>query len=432
MKALMTSALAVLPELDAREFGAVLDGFATRRVVMLGEASHGTSEFYRSRAAISRHLIQHHGFNLVAVEADWPDAALVDRHVRHRGPAPPPVPRPFERFPTWMWRNREFADFLGWLRRHNAGLAPGARVSFHGLDLYNLHASIASVLAYLEGVDPAAARTARERYGCLTPWQRDPANYGRAALDPGFERCEQAVVQQCRELLRHQLDYAQTDPDSFIDAAQNARLVAAAEAYYRVMYEGGAASWNLRDAHMFDTLAQLLAFKGPRTKAIVWAHNSHVGDARFTDMGARRGEHNIGQLAREAWGDDVALVGQGTHAGTVAAAHDWDDDMQVMTVRPSRFDSIERLCHDAGPPRFLLDFGQPGSQPLNELLAEPRLQRYIGVIYRPDTERWSHYAESILPRQYDAWLWFDQTTALTPLASRQPHDGQPDTFPFGL
>lgn len=410
MKALMTSALAMLPELDTREFGAVLDGFATRRVVMLGEASHGTSEFYRSRAAISRHLIQHHGFNLVAVEADWPDAALVDRHVRHRGPAPPPVPRPFERFPTWMWRNREFADFLGWLRRHNAGLAPSARVSFHGLDLYNLHASIASVLAYLEGVDPAAARTARERYGCLTPWQRDPATYGRAALDPGFERCEQAVVQQCRELLQHQLDYAQADPDSFIDAAQNARLVAAAEAYYRVMVQGGAASWNLRDSHMFDTLAQLLAFKGPRTKAIVWAHNSHVGDARFTDMGAQRGEHNIGQLAREAWGDDL----------------------QVMTVRPSRFDSIERLCHDAGPPRFLLDFGQPRSQPLNELLAEPRLQRYIGVIYRPDTERWSHYAESILSRQYDAWLWFDQTTALTPLASRQPHDGQPDTFPFGL
>jgi erythromycin esterase-like protein len=433
MKALMSSALEPLPDIDAPGFGALLDRFADRRVVMLGEASHGTSEFYRSRAAISRHLIQYHGFNVVAVEADWPDAAAIDRRVRHReAETPAPAKPPFERFPTWMWRNREFGEFIGWLRRHNAGLAPEARVGFHGLDLYNMGASIAAVLAYLDRVDPAAARKARERYGCLTPWQQDPATYGRAALDPDFERCEQAVVQQCRDLLVRRLDDADGNRDSFLDAAQNARLVAAAERYYRVMYHGGAASWNLRDSHMFDTLDQLLQFKGPSAKAIVWAHNSHIGDARATDMGTQRNEHNIGQLAREAWGDRVALVGQGTHTGTVAAAHDWDDDMQVMQVRPSRADSYERLCHDAGPPRFLLDFTAERNRALCELLADPRLERYIGVIYRPDTERWSHYAESVLPRQYDAWLWFDETRALTPLRAEQPHDGVPETYPFGV
>jgi erythromycin esterase-like protein len=331
-----------------------------------------------------------------------------------------------------MWRNREFAEFIGWLRRHNAGLAPEARASFHGLDLYNMGASIAAVLAYLDRIDPDAARKARERYGCLTPWQQDPATYGRAAMDPDFERCEQAVVQQCRDLLVKQLDYADGSRDNFIDAAQNARLVAAAERYYRAMYHGGAASWNLRDSHMFDTLDQLLRFKGPSAKAIVWAHNSHIGDARATDMSKRRNEHNIGQLAREAWGAQVALIGQGTHTGTVAAAHDWDDDMQVMQVRASRVDSYERLCHDAGPPRFLLDFTAERNRAVCELLADPRLERYIGVIYRPDTERWSHYAESILPRQYDAWLWFDNTRALTPLAAEPPHAGVPETYPFGV
>jgi erythromycin esterase-like protein len=432
MSALLSAALEPLPELDAPDFGARLDRYADRRVVMLGEASHGTSEFYLSRAAISRHLIEHHGFNLVAVEADWPDAAAIDREVRQRDDTPPPEQPPFQRFPTWMWRNREFAGFVGWLRRHNAGLAPEARVAFHGLDIYNMRASIAAVLAYLDRIDPAAARTARERYRCLTPWQQDPAHYGRAAMDPGFERCEQGVIQQCRDLLVHQLDYAGRGKDSFIDAAQNARLVAAAERYYRVMYHGGAASWNLRDSHMFETLERLLEFNGPSAKAIVWAHNSHIGDARFTDMGMQRGEHNIGQLARQAWGTQVALIGQGTHTGTVAAAHDWDDDMQVMRVRPSRGDSYERRCHDTGEPRFLLDLGGEHAAPWRKLLLVPHLERYIGVIYRPDTERWSHYAESILPRQFDAWLWFDETRALTPLGAEHRNAGLPDTYPFGV
>ncbi|RZJ10224.1 MAG: erythromycin esterase family protein [Rubrivivax sp.] len=428
----MSTALEVLPDLDDPAFGALFDRFAGRRVVMLGEASHGTSEFYLSRAAITRHLVRRHGFNLIAIEADWPDAAAVDRSLRPRDGDVPPAQRPFERFPRWMWRNREFAGLLGWLRRHNAGRPPEARVRFHGLDLYSLGASIRGVLGYLQRVDPEAARTARQRYACLMRWQQDPITYGRAALDPAFERCEQAVVQQCRELLARQLDLAAHDRDSFLDAAQNARLVASAEAYYRAMYQGGAAGWNLRDSHMFQTLAQLLEHHGPEAKAIVWAHNSHVGDARQTDMGLQRNEHNIGQLARQAWGDGVALIGQGTHAGTVAAAHDWDEDMQVMKLRPSRIDSFERLCHDAGAPRFLLDFTSPPGRALVERLAAPLLERYVGVIYRPETERWSHYADSILPRQYDAWLWFDQTHAVTPLDDHQPHSGVADTFPFGV
>lgn len=432
MSRLLKAALEPLPEFDAPGFGALFDRFARCRVVMLGEASHGTSEFYRSRAAISRHLIERHGFNLVAVEADWPDAAAVDRRIRGRDGAPPGAP-PFQRFPTWMWRNREFAEFVGWLHRHNAAQAPESRVAFHGLDLYNLRASIAAVLSYLDSVDPAAAQAARERYACLTPWQQDPAHYGRAAMDPGFERCEQAVVQQCRDLLVHQLEYAGQDKDSFLDAAQNARLVAAAERYYRVMYHGGAASWNLRDSYMFETLAQLLAFNGPLAKVIVWAHNSHIGDARFTDMGMTRGEHNLGQLARQAWGEQVALIGQGTHIGTVAAADDWDGDMQVMAVRPSRSDSYECLCHDTGVPRFLLDLHPERHVELRQQLRVPRLERYIGVIYRPDSERWSHYAESVLSRQYDAWLWFDETRAVTPLdAEHQPHSDMPETYPFGV
>jgi erythromycin esterase-like protein len=429
---LMQQALEPLPDLDSPAFGALFDRFGDARVVMLGEASHGTAEFYLSRAAISRHLIEHHGFNLVAIEADWPDAALIDRQLRGRGDGASAPQRPLERFPTWMWRNREFASFLGWMRRHNERLAPDDRVAFHGLDIYNMRASIVAVLDYLDRVDPEAARTARDRYRCLSPWQGEPADYGRAALSPGFERCEQAVVQQCRDLLVRQLDYAVQGRDSFIDAAQNARLVAAAERYYRVMVHGGAESWNLRDSHMFETLSQLLAFKGPQAKAIVWAHNSHIGDARFTEMGLARGEHNIGQLARQAWDGQVALIGQGMHGGTVAAAHDWDADMEVMRVRPSRVDSYERLCHDTGQPRFLLDLRPGPHAELHERLLDPRLERYIGVVYRPDTERWSHYAESVLPRQYDAFLWFDDTRAVTPFSTAHGAAGVPDTYPFGV
>lgn len=320
---MIAAAAEALPDFADPAFGAMFDRFAGARVVLLGEASHGTSEFYRGRAAITRHFIEKHGFTIVAVEADWPDAAAIDRYVRHR-PHRADAAKPFQRFPTWMWRNTDVAALIDWMRDHNQDIAEmEKRAGFYGLDIYNMSGSIGAVLDYLDRVDPEAASIARERYGCLTPWQSNPATYGRAALSKGYAECEQAVVDQLGELLRKQLDYAGGDDDAFLDAAQNARLIASAERYYRIMYYGGAESWNLRDTHMFDTLQNLLDAKGPNAKAIVWAHNSHIGDARSTDMGISRGELNVGQLCREAFGRDAALIGFGTHKGTVAAATDW-------------------------------------------------------------------------------------------------------------
>jgi erythromycin esterase-like protein len=420
-----------LPGLDEPEFAAAFDRWADRRVVLLGEASHGTLEFYRARAAITRRLVERHGFNIVAVEADWPDASAIDRYVRGR-PAPADTEPPFKRFPTWMWRNREVAALVGWLRAHNAELPPERRAGFHGLDLYNMGSSITEVLAYLAKTDPEAAEEARARYGCLQPWAEDPARYGRKALHAGHSRCERAVVEQCREMLhRQRTDGRGEDPDDLLDAAANARLIASAEEYYRIMYYGGAESWNLRDTHMADTLEQLLRARGPDSRAVVWAHNSHIGDARETDMGWSREELNLGQLCRERYGDEAALIGFGTHTGTVAAADDWGGEMRIKDVRPSMPGSWERLFHDAAlPGPALLDLAATDGR-LREALEGTRLERFIGVIYRPETERWSHYAEARLGRQFDGWVWFDETTAVTPLGGAR-EDGVADTFPFGL
>ncbi|MGH8517022.1 MAG: erythromycin esterase family protein, partial [Panacagrimonas sp.] len=424
-----------LPDLDDREFAAAFDRYADRRVVLLGESSHGTSEFYRARAAITRRLVERHGFTIIAVEADWPDAASIDRYVRQRrpGPAPERRQRAFERFPTWMWRNEEVAAFVEWLRERNASVPESSRrAGFFGLDLYNMRGSIAAVIEYLEGIDPEAARIARERYGCLTPWQKDPATYGRAVLSERYRSCEEAVAAQCRSLLQKQLAYARSDGDDFLDAAQNARLVASAERYYRVMYYGGAESWNLRDTHMFQTLEHLLDAGGPSAKAVVWAHNSHIGDARFTEMGTMRNELNIGQLCRENFAEDAALIGFGTSAGTVAAATDWNGALEFMRVRPALKDSIEALCHEAGLPRFLLDLSPKRDPALRRRLLDPRPERFIGVIYRPDTERLSHYADVSLPQQFDAFVWFDQTKAVTPLGDEPARADVPETWPFVL
>jgi protein-L-isoaspartate(D-aspartate) O-methyltransferase len=421
-----------LPDLDDPAFGRLFDRFADRRVVLLGEASHGTSEFYRARAAITRRLIEEHGFTIVAVEADWPDAAAINGYVRDR-PARERAEPPFQRFPTWMWRNSEIAALIEWMREHNEDIPElDRRAGFYGLDIYNMSGSIAAVLEYLDKVDPEAAAVARERYGCLTPWQKEPATYGRAVLAAGYRKCEQAVIDQCRELLQRRLDYAGQDGESFLDAAQNARLVASAERYYRIMYYGGRESWNLRDTHMFETLGHLLEARGPRSKAIVWAHNSHIGDARYTEMGVVREELNIGQLCRERFGEDAALIGFGTHTGTVAAATDWGGEMEVKRVRPSHRDSYERLCHDSGVSRFLLDLRKGRYDALRYRLLEPRLERFIGVIYRPDTELLSHYSDASLPQQFDAYVWFDETSAVTPLGPQHAKPGVPDTYPFGL
>jgi protein-L-isoaspartate(D-aspartate) O-methyltransferase len=293
-----------------------------------------------------------------------------------------------------------------------------------------MYGSIGVVLDYLDRVDPAAARTARARYGCLTPWSGSPAAYGHAAVSGRARGCEGEVVSVLVDMVDRRLEYARMDGRRFFDAAQNARLIANAERYYRVMYRGSVASWNLRDQHMFDTLAALLAFHGPQSRAVVWAHNSHIGDAGATEMGAR-GEHNIGHLCRQAFGDGAYLVGFGTDHGTVAAAADWDEPMEVMAVRPAHPESYERVCHECGVPAFLLGLTQPVRVEVREELLPPRLERAIGVVYRPETEMASHYFSASLPRQFDEYVWLDETEAVRPLAGPAA-PGLPETYPFAL
>jgi protein-L-isoaspartate(D-aspartate) O-methyltransferase len=429
----IVSAIAAFSEPFNSIGGADLDSLLERigdaKIVLLGEATHGTSEFYRMRERISQELITRRGFRFVAIEGDWPDVARLDHYVRHFE-FPPSEWTAFARFPTWMWRNNEVRSFVDWLHAHNAERSPQKRVAIYGLDLYSLYTSIGSVLRYLDEVDPDSARIARQRYGCLTPWQADPATYGHAALTGAFRTCEKDVVRMLEDILHKQSDYATHDGERFLDVVQNARLVTDAERYYRIMYYGSRASWNLRDSHMFETLKTLLHFHGSEARAIVWAHNSHVGDAAATEMSAR-GEYNIGHLCREGFGNGAYSIGFGTHAGTVAAASDWDGPMEVKAVLPSLDRSYERLCHETGRPRFMLPLRGPSTAEIRNKLAKPRLERAIGVIYRPETELASHYFQAVLPAQFDEYIWFDKTRAVTPFETREL-EGLPDTYPFGL
>lgn len=415
--------------IEAADLNPLMDRIGSARIVLLGEATHGTSEFYRMRERITRDLIIKKGFRFIAIEADWPDAARVDHYVRHFQ-YPPSEWTAFARFPTWMWRNTEVHDFVSWLRKYNGTVERSERVAFHGLDLYSLYDSIRSVLNYLDELDPNSARVARERYGCLTPWQRDPATYGHAALTGSYPKCESHVVRALTDLLAKRQAYAEHDGERFLDAEQNARLVANAERYYRIMYYGSRASWNLRDSHMFATLKNLLAFHGPDSKAVVWAHNSHVGNAEATEMAAR-GEHNLGQLCRKAFGAQAYLVGFGTHSGTVAAASKWDGPMEIKTVRPALPRSYEQMCHATGLARFMLSLRSRDDLYGPSGLGKERLERAIGVIYRPETERASHYFRANLPQQFDEYIWFDNTRAVTPLETTMI-EGLPDTYPFGV
>ena len=427
--ALRDNAEILPPPEKFNEFGEFFDRFADAQVVLLGEATHGTSEFYNARAAITRRLIEKHGFTVVAVEADWPDAARIDGYVRHHDPRPRSGDS-FVRFPTWMWRNQEVLAFADWLRHYNDGRKDIAQASFHGLDVYSLSESIAAVLEYLDAVDPDEAARARWRYGCLTPWQDHPAEYGKAVIHGQQHPCEDAAVEQIHQLFCKRLEYIENDGEKWFDAAQNAKIVAAAERYYRAIYQGSAASWNLRDRHMFETLQAIIAHRGVGTKAVVWAHNSHIGDASATAMGWR-GEFNIGQLARIAYGDDAVCIGFGTDNGTVAAASDWGADMQIKTVRPARPDSYEHAFRLTGYARSLTDWRGREKQKFAHMLREPLLERAIGVVYRPETELASHYFEAILADQFDAYIWFETTKAITPLGHEKPL-GAPETYPFGL
>lgn len=428
-----------LPALDDRSFGSAFDTFGHCRVVLIGDGSHGTSEFYRARAAITQRLIENHGFNAVAIEGDWPDAKTVDRWVR-QDPKKHISKRDFnafDHFPRWMWRNTEFQSFVDWLRIHNASLPVEKRTSVAGLDLYSLGASMHAVQDYLNKVDPETAKLAKKRYSCLEPWVDDPAAYGRQAFLRGTAPCEAGVVQMLKDLLAKRIAIENEgggDSEEFFNAEMNARLVRDAERYYRSMYYGADDSWNQRDTHFFNTLLRVLEFR-QGSKVVVWAHNSHVGDARYTGMGESRNELNIGQLCKEHFGDDCAIIGCCTHTGTVAAAHEWDDDMEIMGVNPSRPDSYERLMHDSGIPSFMLDLREGCMDgDLRNSLMERRLERFIGVIYRPLTERHSHYSKAILPKQMDCLVWFDETEAVQAFETAQPHETPSvgETYPFGL
>jgi len=414
--------------IESADLTPILRRIGDARVVLLGEATHGTSEFYRMRERITRELIDKKGFNFVAIEGDWPDAARIDHYVRHFE-YPPKEWTAFARFPQWMWRNEEVRSLVDWLRRHNHAKPLHRRAAIYGLDIYSLYTSIHEVLAYLDKVDPEAARAARERYGCLTPWQADPAAYGEAMLRDGLETCEKDVVAMLRDILIKQNVYMSAGGEKYLDAVHNARLIASAEQYYRIMYYGSRASWNLRDTHMFETLKALLEHHGSASKAIVWAHNSHIGNAAATEMSAR-GETNIGELCRNAFGDAAYAVGFGTDSGTVAAATHWDDEMEIKAVRPSHASSYERQCHECGVLRFALPLRNADPE-LKRALMKPRLERAIGVIYRPETELASHYFQAVLPEQFDEYIWFDRTHAVTPFEAGKI-EGLPDTYPFGL
>ena len=403
------------------DFDPLLRLIGDARFVLIGEASHGTHEFYRIRAEITKRLIREQSFTSVAVEADWPDAYRVNRYVQGRGTDEDAEEalEGFRRFPQWMWRNADVLDFVGWLRAHNDGLPEAQRVGFYGLDLYSLHASMEAVLRYLGVVDPEAAQRARIRYGCFDHFGGDSQAYGYGAGLGLAPSCETAVVEQLAELRRSAADYARRDgrvaADDLFFAEQNARLVKNAERYYRAMFGSRVASWNLRDRHMFETLDALVDFhatRGRRERVVLWAHNSHLGDARATDMGVG-GELNVGQLVRQRHRGDARLVGFLTHEGTVTAASDWDEPAERKVVRPALAGSYEALLHETGIPNLLVDLTTPG--PMVTGLMPPRLERAIGVIYRPETERASHYFHAALPQQFDAVLYYDHTRAVEPL-----------------
>jgi erythromycin esterase-like protein/predicted phosphoribosyltransferase len=423
---------------DAHDYDTLIDAIGDAGFVLIGEATHGTHEFYRERARITQRLIVEHGFTAVAAEADWPDAYRVNRYVRGHSDDSSAVEAldDFGRFPVWMWRNTDVVDFVSWLRAHNDTVAPGARAGFYGLDLYSLRTSIEAVLSYLDRVDPKAAARARVRYGCFDQFSDDPQTYGYETEFGMTPTCEREVVAQLVDMqrLRTERPAPDADAEEFFQGEQNARLVRSAEEYYRSMFRGRQESWNLRDRHMADTLEHLATFLSAgsdRARIVVWAHNSHVGDARVTEMGDR-GELNVGQLIRERAGTDAVLVGLTTHEGTVTAASEWDQPPERKFVRPSLPGSYEHLLHKTGIERMLLPLRD--NLVLAGAVSESRLERAIGVIYLPRSERTSHYFLSRLASQFDFVLHFDRTSAVEPLERSVGWEtGEPaETFPSGF
>lgn len=425
----------------ADDYDPLMELVGDARFVLLGEATHGTHEFYRERAEITKRLILEKGFTAVAVEADWPDAYRVNRYVRgcNDDPDSERALAGFQRFPTWMWRNTEVLEFVDWLRSHNDALLPEqAKVGFYGLDLYSLFGSMQEVLSYLDRVDPEAAKQARSRYACFDHYHEDSQRYGYATSFGMSPTCEEQVLKQLQELRARAPQYREQDgqlaADAFFHAEQNARLVRNAEQYYRTMFQGRISSWNLRDRHMADTLDALaghLSRPGKPAKVVVWEHNSHIGDARATEIG-EQGEWTVGQLVRERHRDDAVLIGFSTYQGTVTAASDWDGPAENKRVRPALSGSYEEAFHRAGLPRFLLPLRGEAAAAI--LPSTALLERAIGVIYAPHSERQSHYFYAHLAQQFDAVLHFDETRAVQPLerSARWESGEAPETYPVGI
>ena len=409
-------------------------------LVLIGEASHGTHEFYRIRAQITKRLIAEKGFNAVAIEGDWPDAYRVNYFVRGRGTDPDAslALAGFRRFPQWMWRNADVLDFVGWLRAYNDDRPLASNVGFYGLDLYSLHTSMEAVLRYLNVVDPEAARRAAVRYACFSQYGADLQRYGQTTSLGMRPSCEREVIDQLVELRRAAGEYVRRDgrvaADDLFFAEQNALVVANAERYYRAMFASNVSSWNLRDrhmAHILESLTTHLEREQGRAKVVVWAHNSHVGDARATEMGIDN-QITLGQLARQRRGADAVLVGFTTYGGSVTAASNWDEPAQRMIVQPALDGSVEALFHDVGVHNFALDLTQ--SSPAASALRVPRLERAIGVIYRPGTERESHYFQASLSDQFDIILHYDFTRAVEPMERHGSwtQAEMPETYPVGV
>ena len=404
----------------------LLERIGDAKVVLLGEASHGTSEFYVTRQEITKALIEKKGFNLVCSEADWSDAEQINNYVRNQYHSQDWMP--FARFPEWMWKNKEVLDFVEWLKKYN--IKRNNTIGFYGLDLYGLENSIDLVINYLEDIDPDLATLAKVRYSCIMPYMASPSVYGKLVKTKKLESCEKVVLKMLFDLLKNKnkLDHSQ----AYFYAYQNATVVVDAERYYKAMYYGGAESWNLRDFHMFYTLKSLLSYYGKDSKAVVWAHNSHIGNALATEMYAR-GEINIGHLCKEHFGSKSYNVGFGTHTGTVAAAKNWGEDMEVINVNDSVKESYEHLCHKTNVTNFTLPLrAEHAEKNLREFLSTPRLERAIGVVYRPETELMSHYFKTVLPSQFDEYIWFNKTKAITPLASKTEKTVLANVHPFGL
>jgi erythromycin esterase-like protein len=425
--------LAAKPLSTPDDLDPLLDQVGEARFVLLGEASHGTSDFYRWRAELSKRLIQEHGFNFIAVEGDWPDCYRVNRYIRGLpggGASAREVLHAFERWPTWMWANEEIVELAEWLRAWNTRRAPEAQVGFYGLDVYSLWDSMRVVTEYLERIDPSLAQEARLAYRCFEPYAEDVQEYARAtAIVP--TSCEDEAVGVLRTMRSNAPAFREDGREGYFDAEQNALVARNAEVYYRTMVRGGPGSWNVRDMHMVETLERLMEHQGPEARGIVWEHNTHIGDARFTDM-ARAGMFNVGQLVRQAHDrDGVVLVGFATHRGTVIAAEEWGAPMERMRVPSARRGSIEDALHDGIGRDALLIFD--GTQDGGIVgLDEPMGHRAIGVVYDPTREQWGNYVPTIVPRRYDAMVYVDESRAVNPLHMPVRVDGElPETYPTG-